>query len=193
VAFVEADFVAGTGSLQDHIMPGDSLTVRRLCQLMIEESDNIAYRMLVRFIGLDRIQEELGRLGVAVSFEGGNLASARDIAKVLREIWLMAPDQKSRAGNMIGWMLSSTYKDGIAKGLPPENLVANKEGFIGGSVVADAGLILSPGPLLMVVIVNDMDDDESYQIIRDVSARLYDEIKNEKPGRLKGRGTQPGL
>jgi len=180
VEFVEEDFVSGTGSLQDYIMPGESLSVRRLCQLMIVESDNIAYRMLIRFIGLDRIQEELRRLDIDISFEGGNLASARDISRVLHKIWMLVPDKNSRAEEMIGWMLSSAYKDGIAKGLPPESLVANKEGFISGSVVADAGFILSPRHWIMVVIVNDMDDNESYQIIRELAARSYEVINPKK-------------
>jgi beta-lactamase class A len=181
VEFVEEDFVSGTGSLQDYIMPGESLSVRRLCQLMIVESDNIAYRMLIRFIGLEQIQAELRSLDIAVSFEGGNLASARDISRVLHKIWMLVPDKNSRAEELIGWMLSSAYKDGIAKGLPPESLVANKEGFISGSVVADAGFILSPRPWIMVVIVNDLDDGESYQIIREIAARLYDVINPKKP------------
>lgn len=172
----EKDYVEGTGSLQKTVWPGDSLTVRRLCQLMLEESDNIAYRMLVRQIGADRIRRELEMLNISVKFEGGNLASARDIYKVLSEIWLLVPEENSGAREMIGWMLSSAYRDGIPKGVPGAALVANKEGLISNSVVADAGFILTPKPCILVVIVNDLEDQESYRIIRDVSARLYRKV-----------------
>jgi len=174
VTYREEDYIGGTGSLQYWIAPGDSLTVRGLVRLMLEESDNIAYRMLLRHMGRDKVEEVLKDAGLNVASGRGNLTTVEDVAGAL--LLLLRGTHRNE---VVGWMVASVYKDGIPRGLPEGVFVANKEGYIGNSVVADAAVVFAPRPYILVAVVNDEADGEGYQKVREISSYVYKLMNSE--------------
>lgn len=69
IAYRPEDYQAGTGILQATIRPGDEVPIRRLLELMITVSDNIARNMLERFIGSGTIRNYMLSLGVAPAYD----------------------------------------------------------------------------------------------------------------------------
>ncbi|MDF9409438.1 class A beta-lactamase-related serine hydrolase [Pelotomaculum isophthalicicum JI] len=170
IAFTSDDYITGSGVLQETIDEGDSYSIRELCRLLLEKSDNIAYRMLMRTVGQDVVKEKLNSEGMSIRFEDGNYMSANSVALLLRDIWELILSGKNDFAEVLGWMASSSYRDGIPAALSDNDyLVANKEGNISGSVLADSGVILTSHPYILVVITNGMDDDEGYGIIHSIA------------------------
>lgn len=170
ITFTSDDYITGSGVLQETIEEGDSYSIRELCRLLLEKSDNISYRMLMRAVGQDVVKEKLNSKGISIRFDDGNYMSANSVALLLRNIWELILSGKNNFAEVLGWMASSSYRDGIPAALSNNDyLVANKEGNISGSVLADSGIILTPYPYILVIITNEMDDDEGYGIIHSIT------------------------
>ncbi|OPY57616.1 MAG: D-alanyl-D-alanine carboxypeptidase [Pelotomaculum sp. PtaU1.Bin035] len=169
IVFKSEDYTTGSGILQETIEEGDSYSIRELCRLLLEKSDNISYRMLMRTIGQDVVKEKLNAEGMSIRFDDGNYMSASSVALLLKKIWELVISGKNNFAEVLGWMASSSYRNGIPAALSSGCLAANKEGNISGSVLADSAIILAPCPYILVIITNGIDDDEGYGIIHSIT------------------------
>jgi len=145
IAYQPEDYQAGTGILQATIQPGDRVSIRRLLELMITVSDNIARNMLERFIGSGTIREYMTSLGVAPAYD----PEATPVTPYGMNQVLIALDT-GRSGlspnstrTLLRWMEEAVFRNRIPRFLP-ENVVAATKIGSRDDEFHDIGLVYAP-------------------------------------------------
>jgi beta-lactamase class A len=171
---------------------GSDVTTRELCERMIRRSSNLATNVLIDQLGADRIQATIeargARFGMTVrrgvedtpAFRAGlnNVATAHDLAILLRSILDDVHDGHPHGRAMLEILLGQEHRSMIPAGLPAGIPVANKTGSI-TKIRHDAAILdpLGPAPIVLVVLTSGFEDPAradavGAKIARDVHAHL---------------------
>ncbi len=167
------DYRTGSGSLQYTAEDGDKFTIRQLCDLAIVESDNVAWKMLERRLGVDNIaafMEQLG--GETVYPDGQNVSTARDMVAYMQAA--LSFGQKDSGGKQLLYDLAHTiWNTGLNRFIAGEVTVAHKEGDVNG-VSNDVGVVYADHPYVVAVMSKGQDDVEAgFQRIGEISRLIY--------------------
>jgi len=175
IIYTTADWEDGTGILQDS-QEGDAFKVRRLIELAITESDNIATNMLLRRFGRDNVYAYMQTLGAKVTKYDAdtNGTTPREMATLMRSaISAKAlPDARLRR-QLLDWLEHTAFDERTAAGVPVGIRVAHKIGTLPG-VVNDIAVVYAP-QRTFVVSVYSMEVDEAVApaVIAEITRRVY--------------------
>lgn len=164
----DAQKVPGSGVLT-MLRAGLELTLDDLAHLMMNVSDNTASNMLIGLLGCDRINQRLARWGVKhtrlerkfYDFDAreqglDNWVTAGELAELLVGIERRRLLGSEACEKALAILRKQQFGGRIPALLPPETPIANKTGSITG-ICHDAGIIYSPaGPLILVVLTQDI-------------------------------------
>lgn len=166
--------VTGESLVEDSEMVGARklparLSLRRLAEGMITVSDNTATNLLIRRLGMQRVNALAHDLGMRrtllrremMDFEArargeDNLTSASDMVVLLEEIWhgpSLSPTSRTLALDLL---LAQELDSKIPITLPPGARYAHKTGELEG-VENDAGLVLLPGRSFALAVLMEGD------------------------------------
>ncbi|MDE2127104.1 MAG: serine hydrolase [Armatimonadetes bacterium] len=159
--------VPGSGVLTQ-LTPGLTLSLRDACCLMTTVSDNTATNLVIDHVGLDRINQEIERFGLAGTrvfrkvFHdddpakpnpfGFGVVTARDMALLLSQLHTgqgMSPGSRTE---MLKMLEQQYYRDGIPRLLPDGWSYAGKTGAV-DDVRNDVGLVTSPAGGCMALAI----------------------------------------
>ena len=166
---------------------GKSMTLGRLCELMITVSSNFAANLLIERLGVDNIRRtvtSLGADGMQVlrgvedqkAFDKGmnNTTTARGLMVLLERLAdgrAVGPDADKR---MIEILERQKFNDAIPAGLPAGTLVAHKTGNI-TRIHHDAAVVFAPRPYVLVLLVRGIEDQKkSAVLMADLSRAIYE-------------------
>lgn len=183
VTYTDEDFVKGSGVLQ-HLTPGLTLSLRDVLTLMIIVSDNLATNIIIRTIGLDRINQLCRDAGLNVtevrrkiSFESSDplgMSSPADLIQLLSMTYhhqILDPKYTAVALDILG---RQQYNTIITRALPYELLddnddeppwveVMSKSGSLTG-IRNDAGIIKTPWGTYALAIMSEGSRDERFHV-----------------------------
>lgn len=159
-----SDKVWGSGILK--AMPNQTvLTIGRLVEIMITESDNTACNILIDRVGIEYLNaffrsEGLNHTNLSrkmMDFSRRrqgveNYTTAADIAQILRKIYFGQFVDRSTSRKCLGILLRQKIKDRLPKKLPECVLVAHKTG-LERNVCHDAGIIFSDQGHFLVCVL----------------------------------------
>jgi len=162
----ESDNLAG-------LTPGVTrLTNRDLATMMIGVSDNGATNVLIRRVGMERVNGLLDSLGLretrlrrrmldlaAARAGRENTATARELVALLEALWgprLLAPGLREDFFRI----LATPKERYLPRLLPPEARIASKPGWLEG-VRADAGIGMVPNRPFAIAVMVSYAGDES--------------------------------
>ncbi len=118
----------GTGVLHDWPI-GATMTLRECAYYLMNQSDNTAWVMLTRYLGLDRIQADLGSIGAHdTAYWTPNTTTARDVLLMLEKVADPSFTSSELSEEMISAMIDTDFEDRIPGGLRPDVRVAHKIG-----------------------------------------------------------------
>ena len=132
----KGDYQQGSGTLRYQPV-GTKTRVKELMQLMIGKSDNTATKLLIDYVGKERLNKGFQEMGMRqtslgstnlLKAEGLNYASANDIAELLIKINMGAFISPKAKEELLQLLSSQVYKWGIPRYLPRSITVANKNG-----------------------------------------------------------------
>jgi len=166
---------------------GKSLTLGKLCELMITVSSNFAANLLIERLGVDNIRRtvtSLGADGMQVvrgvedqkAFDKGmnNTTTARGLMVLLDKLAhgsAVGPDADKKMIDILG---RQQFNDAIPAGVPAGIAVAHKTGNI-TRIHHDAAIVLAPRPYILVVLVRGIEDQKkSAALIADLSRAIYE-------------------
>jgi len=166
---------------------GKTMTLRRLCELMITVSSNFAANLLIERLGVENIRRtvaSLGAEGVQVlrgvedqkAFDKGlnNTTTARGLMVLLDRIAHGSAVSRDADHEMIEILKRQKFNDAIPAGLPPETAVAHKTGNI-TRIHHDAAIVFAPRPYILVLLVRGIDDQKkSAALMADLSRAVYE-------------------
>lgn len=171
----DLDYAGGAGSLRYSLKDGDQVPIRELLDRMIRVSDNIAWNMLERYIGIGTINQYLQSLGIQIPYlTTGNQMSPREANTLLLKL------DSGQAGispeltqYLIDLMATTVYRDRIPAKLPPSAYVAEKVGTL-EDVTHDVGLVYAPDRSFAISVFTEMiPEREASELIADLAARVY--------------------
>jgi beta-lactamase class A len=167
---------------------GDSVTIRDLIQHMITRSSNLATNTLIALANPDSVNAMMRSMGAnrmivlrgvedEKAFEKGlnNMATARDLAILLRDIETGKAASPASTDAMRDILLAQQFNDKIPAGLPPGTRVAHKTGDI-TAIAHDAAIVYPANrkPYILVVLTKGIADEKvANTLIADVSRIVY--------------------
>jgi beta-lactamase class A len=170
---------------------GQRESLRRLTELMITVSSNLATNILIELVGADRAQatmRELGADSIAVlrgvedikAYEAGlsNTTTARDLGVIFTAIAEHRAASPESSRDMIDILARQEFNEGIPAGLPPDVRVAHKTGSI-TEIRHDGGIVYLPNGRAYVLVVltrGIANDDVADELIADLSRLVYEHV-----------------
>lgn len=158
-----ADIVGGTGVLAGR-GAGAQVTYRELLEKMISVSDNTGTNALIRTMGMDAVNAEAKKLGLAqtqlnrmmmdeASIAAGieNYLSADDAAKLLKMTYEGSLVSREASKVLLGALEQQEDWGGIRNGLPEGVPFAHKTGTL-GNARHDGGIVEGDHPFVLVVL-----------------------------------------
>ena len=168
----------GTGVLYRYPV-GTTMTLRECATFLIKESDNTAEVMLNRYLGEEKIEAELRRLGAdSTSYWMPNTTTPNDILLVLKAIANPSYTSPELSAEMLDVMTGTAFEDRLARPLPENARVAHKIGSY-ESTFSDAGIVFPEEKsnieqaYYVVVFSEGATEAEARETIQDVSLAAY--------------------
>jgi beta-lactamase class A len=183
------DTAGGTGVLA-WMQPDLQLSVRDFAYLMIAVSDNTATNVVLRVVGLDRVGQTMGDLGMRQSGlvryflgrapEAGspyNYTSASDLVLALGAIATGKAASPGQCEEMRSLLMLQQDRDRLARDLPPGVAFGGKSGTLDG-IVHDSGLIEMPAGTLAIAVLtwNIADHYQAEATIGVIGRAMVDEV-----------------
>jgi beta-lactamase class A len=187
----QEDIVGGAGTIQ-HQAVGTTFTLQELAIEMIKESDNTATNILIRTIGMTKVNDLLHRQRLtqttlqremmdfqAIAKGRQNYTSAEDMNTLLKRLLnqeLLSKKYTKKALNILRECADDTT---IPRYLPAALDIAHKTGTL-DYVRGDAGIIfLSDTELILSIFVENFSTfEEAEEVIGRVAKLLYEEMMN---------------
>jgi beta-lactamase class A len=167
--YTSADYEGGTGTLIGYDY-GTKLSVSKMLELMIEESDNAASNVTLRYNGRGNIQAYLDQNGITGFNLTKNLATP-----LLTKIYDGELLSNSSKDLLIGFMKNSMLPDRIVAGVPDGIPVAHK---IGTQVAAisDVAIVYHPKTPYIIVIYSKevIGETKPNLAIKEISKIVYE-------------------
>src|ERR687890_456353 len=159
---------------------GYTMTLRECAEFMIQESDNTAELMLNRYLGEEKIEAELHRIGADSTryWHPINTTTPNDILLVLKKIGDPSYTSPESSDDMLGLMTNTAFEDRLPRPLPEETRVAHKIGSY-ESTFSDAGIVFpeksgGTGQEYYIVVFSDgASQEEARETIQDLSLATY--------------------
>jgi beta-lactamase class A len=159
---------------------GYTMTLRECAGFMIRESDNTAELMLNRYLGEERIEAELRRIGATSTryWQPTNTTTPNDILLVLKAIADPTYTTHELSTEMLELMTDTSFEDRLPQPLPEETRVAHKIGSY-ESTFSDAGIVFpdrsgGTGQEYYIVVFSEgTTEEEARETIQDISLAAY--------------------
>ena len=168
----------GTGVLYKRPV-GHTMTLRECAEFMIKESDNTAWVMLNRYLGEEKIEAELDRIGAtSTAYWIPNTTTPNDVLLVLKEIADPSYTTPALSAEMLELMTNTSFEDRLPQPLPGGTRVAHKIGSY-ESTFSDAGIVFPEGrggtnqEYYIVIFSEGVPEAEARETIRDISQAAY--------------------
>ena len=172
--------------LEVYAVVGKTMTLRKLCELMITVSSNFAANLLIDRLGVDNIRRtvtSLGADGMQVlrgvedqkAFDKGlnNTTTARGLMVLLDALAHGRAVAADADRDMIEILGRQKFNDAIPAGVPPGTAVAHKTGNI-TRIHHDAAIVFAPRPYVLVLLVRGIEDQKkSAALMADLSRAVY--------------------
>jgi beta-lactamase class A len=169
---------------------GTTMTLRRLCELMITVSSNFAANLLIERVGAENVRKTVTRLGAdgmnvlrgvedQKAFDKGmnNTTTARALAILMRKIATGQAVSPKADEEMLAILERQSFNDAIPAGLPAGTVVAHKTGNI-TKIHNDAAIVYGRRPYVLVVLVRGIEDEkQSAALIASISREVWSAVQ----------------
>ena len=164
------DFMGGTGLLQGSASAGDQFSYWDLLTLLIEQSDNTAWRTLQRVLGADTIDAYAASIGAPDCHQVDDNCTAHESGLMLARLYRGQLLNRADTAALLTVFESTVFDDRINYYLGGLT-VAHKTGADGG-VMNDVGIVYAAGGPFLVSVYSQTGGG-TVQPIRDVARAAY--------------------
>jgi beta-lactamase class A len=185
------------------LVVGKSYTVQELLYHMIVYSDNESFWILYDHFGEDIFKELDKKLTIPANYDIIHysktdkhfIANVNSMAYYFMVLYNASYLTKTASKYALDILTKSTFKEGIAKGIDPNVLIAHKFGertlsyYVGNKLenlqteFHEFGIVyLKNRPYLLGVMTRGQQSNELQSIVSDISKMVYDDFKNQSNG-----------
>lgn len=181
----DADTV-GTPGIEREI--GREYDVKFLIERLLLESDNTAYRMLLKNFEDGELNSISDAVGLEALFTDNGKVSAKDYTRLLRSLYLATYLNEENSQFILKQLAESKFEGLLRAGIPKDVKFAHKWGTnIAISVYSDSGIIYLPEkPYMISVMVQakngnpDLNDARTNELMKNISEKIYSYMNNAK-------------
>jgi beta-lactamase class A len=171
IVMKDEDKVEGNGSTYSEPV-GSSYKPVDLIQRMLRDSDNTAFAILARNLGLDEINDFIKNDGFPQTDFIINNTSPKDVGNFLEKLYNQEITNKDYTDEMLGFMVNTAFEDRLPYYLPGVK-IAHKIGTWDGAY-SDAGIVYGKsGDYIIVVMTENANYEEAVNAIRKLSQVVY--------------------
>lgn len=177
------DISSDSGTLYQTI--GDKpMTVEKLLQELIVNSDNTAQNIFKRYLNLDDYIKFQYETGLQDLYNEKGFISAKEYTRILRVLYTSSYLKPENSEKILQYMSESTFKDYLSQGIPPNVIFAHKYGENKEqSIFADSGIVYIPGkPFMISVMIKGKDSTNATRtwavgLMKEISEHIYEASK----------------
>ncbi|MFZ2494810.1 MAG: serine hydrolase [Candidatus Saccharimonadales bacterium] len=161
---------------------GQTLTLRELVELTLEQSDNTALNAIQSIVDEhddDKTKSAYDSLDVDFGTDRESLAmSARAYASFMKCLYFACYLSADSSQEIMSYLTKSTYGSTgrIGKYIPDSVPIAHKIGVAGNSVQSDCGIVYVPNRNYILCIMLDEEQDRGGEAIAQISKKVYDYV-----------------
>ena len=168
---------------EQRLVRGQIYPVDELLRRAAAQSDNAATGVLNRIVEpkyVGRVYHELDLSLSPTGQTGARSISPRSYGRLFRVLYNASYLERPLSERALGYFAESTFRAGLAAGVPPGTTVAHKFGIYsipGRTPTAqlhDCGIVYRPGrPYFLCVMTEGRDPDTLASVIRQISREVY--------------------
>lgn len=175
----EIAYTTALGKTATALKTGNSYTAQKLTEEMLINSDDEAKQLLEKALGSSFIAAVMADIGVNASGTDGAV-SIKDYSGFFRMLYNATYLSHTNSEKALAMLSRVNYNNGMAKGLPKEVLLANKQGERTDGTVKqlhECGIVYyKGGPYLLGVMTRGNDVNQLSTVIADLSSMVYSEV-----------------
>jgi len=173
IVLKERDKVEGSGFLINETI-GSEYYPNDLVEKMLQQSDNTAFAMMIRFLKFKNILGFIKKFGFYDTDFKRNTTTPKDVGSFLEKLYSEEFLSEFYKNQMIKYMTNTAFEDRLPYYLPEKVDVAHKIGTWEGAY-SDAGIVYrEKGDYIIVVMTEDANYTEAVNAIRRVSKVVYE-------------------
>lgn len=170
--YIQEDYEEGCGSIQ-YGKIGVSYKLRDLSKLSIEESDNVAVNMLIRYLGRENICSFREKIVNHPVPRDKNVSSPKDMALYLQYLLDLSKKHPNEGQELLTYLKNTEYNDRIPVYLPKDVQVAHKIGNQVGAV-HDVGIVFAKKPFIISIMSKDVNESQANEVIASITEMVYE-------------------
>ena len=171
------DKVEGNGNTYNEPV-GSSYKPVDLIERMLNQSDNTAFAIMTRNLGINKVNDFISNYGFSQTDFINNTTSPKDVGIFLEKLYRQEIMGKDYTDKMIGFMQNTSFEDRLPFYLPGVK-IAHKIGTWDGAY-SDAGIVYGKsGDYIIVVMTDNADYTEAVNAIRKLSEVVYNYFENK--------------
>jgi beta-lactamase class A len=175
VTYLEEDYEDGTGSIQYENF-GNDYSLRELSRRSIVESDNVAIKMLSRYLDYKYVVDYMDSLVKHATPRDRNATSPSDMAIYLKKLLDMTQTHPE-THEVLDFLLHTEFNDRIPLYLPSDIPIAHKIGTQ-TRAIHDVGIVFAPKPYIICIFSENVDEDTAPEVVAQISKMVYDFSQN---------------
>lgn len=163
---------------------GTEISVEELVKELLINSDNTAYKVLLRNVETKRLVDMVSALGLEDLFEKDGKMSAKEYTRFFRTLYYSSYLTMESSQKILDCLSKSHFDEYLTSGLPKDILFANKigENYMYNSY-SDAGIVyVDNRPYIIVLMYETKNGAEDKKKVTDfmklVSSEVFNYIKN---------------
>lgn len=172
----DEDKAAGAGSLNGR-PSGYEITYRNLLKLMGKQSDNTAFNITRSFLGDEKIEAMIKKIGMRNTSVSENTTTPADIGVYFEELYNGNIINEESRNELLGYLTDTLYEAWLSEGVPEGVRVAHKYGRE-TNVVNDAGIVYLENPYVIVILSKGVIVSEADKVFPDISHMVYEKISD---------------
>jgi beta-lactamase class A len=168
-----------------YLHSGLELTISDLCYLMITVTDNTAFNILLKIVGIDNVNKTMENFGYKVNrinrefFDKekisrgiDNYHSVREIANVFYRLYLGQMISSRASAEILSILKDHQRRNIIPYHFPEDFPVAHQTGFDDG-IIHDVGIVYGDHPFILCMCASDVDTRKAEGVMRDITLMCY--------------------
>lgn len=185
LVLLEGDVDRNSGNLYQHSI-GTRFTIEELVRELLVNSDNTAYRILLRNTESSELNTIIEEVGLSDLFKEDGKISAKEYTRMLRSLYVSSFLRRDNSEKILEWLTQSPFDYYLASGLPQGVKFAHKigENHVYGTY-SDAGIVYLTNRSyvlsVMVEVDSSWDEELVKRSVRDfmriVSKNVYEYIQ----------------
>ena len=161
---------------------GSTVSLEELLNELLINSDNTARNILAQNLSIQEIEEVLVHIGIEYDFKNDAKISSKKYAVIWRALYSSSYLSPENSQRLIKIMTKSSAKNYLAPGIPESVEFSHKIGVLHDEkTYADAGIVyVQNRPYILVVMTKNYSQQESEEIMKDISEKAYKYISEYK-------------